>query len=161
MIHVTDDAFEDITIRELDNCHKHIFIPYLFPIFSYLLLGPYPCLCHYTYVIYSYLILYTSFLFFISDQTLSIYYLSIPFPQPFPRFDQMYTLSIVSSHFLSLSYFYSILLSSLSYHPSTLSDPKSCTGLFPYSHYLCSVQPWPSSISRRSAYIISLGFDLV
>ena len=142
-------------------CYKQIFIPYLFLIFLYLLLCLHPCLCHYAYAIYPYLILYISCPFFISDQTLSIHYLSIPFPQPFSRFDQIKTLSIIPSHFLSSLCFHSILSSSLSYYHLTLPDSKGCTSLSPYSHYLCLTQPQPSSISRRPVCIISLSFNLI
>ena len=69
-----------LVVSDWTQCHEYIFIPYLFPIFPYLLLYPHPCLCHYVYAICPYLILYTSFLFFIPDQTLSIHYLSITFP---------------------------------------------------------------------------------
>ena len=135
----------------------YLFPIYLFPIFSYLLLYLHSCLYHYTYTIYPYLILYTSFLFHISDQTLSTHYLFIAFPKVWSDIH----LSIVPSHFSSFFCFYSIPLSSLSHHHLTLPDPKGCTGLSPYSHYLCSAQPQPSSISRRPAYTISLSFDLV
>ena len=147
-----------ISVSSISYCHKCVFIPYLFPIFPYLLLYLHSCLCHYAYTIYSYLILCISFPFFILDQTLSIHYLSILFPQPFPRFNQIYTLFIISSHFLSFSCFYSILSSSLSYHHLILPDPKGCAGLSSYSHYLCSTQPQSSSISRRPVYTISLSF---
>ena len=59
--------------------HKLIFISYLFLIFSYLLLCSHHCLYYYTYTICPYLILCIPFLFFISDQTLFIHYLSIIF----------------------------------------------------------------------------------
>ena len=60
-------------------CYELIFISYLFLIFSYLLLYSHYCLCYYAYTIYPYLILCTSFLFYTTDQTLSIHYLSITF----------------------------------------------------------------------------------
>ena len=149
------------SVSSISYCYKHIFIPYLFPIFSYFLLYLHSCLYYYAYAIYSYLILCISFPFFILDQTLSIYYLSILFPQPFPRFDQIYTLLIVPSHFSSFSCFYSILLSSLSHHHLILLDPKGCAGLSSYKYYLYSAQPQYSSISRRPTCTMSLSFNLV
>ena len=68
--------------------------------------------------------------------SLPFHYLSIAFPKVWSDIHP----SIVPSHFLSFPYFHSILLSSVSHHHLTLSDPKSCTGLSPYSHYLCSTQ---------------------
>ena len=91
-------------------------------------------------------------------------YLFIIFPLPFHSLSWgliRCTILIVPSHFSSFFCFYSIPLSSLSHHHPTLPDPKSCAGLSPYSHYLCSAQPQPSSISRRPVYTISLSFNLV
>ena len=99
------------SVSSISYCYKHIFIPYLFSIFPYLLLYLYSCLCYYAYTIYPYLILCTSFLFYTTDQTLSIHYLSITFLQPFSRFDQMYHLLlflVISCHslvFISFYYF--------------------------------------------------------
>ena len=91
-------------------------------------------------------------------------YLFITFSLPFYSLSQgliRYTTFIVPSHFSSFSYFHYILLSSLSYCHLILSDPKGYTGLFPYRYYLCSIQPWHSSISRRPACTISLSFNLI
>ena len=88
---------------------------------------------------------------------LPFHYLFIAFPKVW---SDLYP-SIVPSHFSSFPYSYSILLSSLSHYHSTLLDPKGCTSLSSYSHYLYSVQPWPSSISRRPAYTIFLSSNLI
>ena len=98
--------------RNIRQCYKHIFISYLFSIFSYLFL--YLCyyfLC-YTYAICYYPILYTHFSFYISNQTLSIHYLSIIFSQPFSRFDHIYSLLlflVISCHSLISILFYYLL----------------------------------------------------
>ena len=70
-------------------------------------------------------------------------YLFITFPLPFHYLSIAFSKVwldihpfIVPSHFLSFSCSHFILLSSLSLHPLTLSDPKGCAGLFSYSHYL-------------------------
>ena len=99
--------------------YKHIFISYLFSIFSYLLLYLCYYFLYYTYAIHPYPILCTLFLFHIPDQTLSIYYLFITFLQPFLRFDQMYYLLlflVITYHSLvSISFYY--LLHSLGIRP--------------------------------------------
>ena len=39
-----------LVVSDWTQYHEYIFIPYLFPIFPYLLLCPHPCLCYYIYV---------------------------------------------------------------------------------------------------------------
>ena len=149
------------TFKNICQYHECIFISYLFLIFFYLLLYLYSCLCHYAYAIYPYLnpIHLLPFLYLWSNLIHSL-----PFHSLFIAFPKVWSdvhLSIVPSHFSSFSCFHSILLSSLSHYHPTLPDPKGCTGLSPYSYYLCSAQPWPSSISRRPVCTISLSFDLI